>query len=933
MKNKKQSGMALATTLIVLFLVVALVVGFSWMVLVDQRLGGINGDQQYAFYGAEAGLEKLTSNLGFLFSTNPSPSGAQVNALATAASTPVISGIQYLNPDGTLGYQIAFPTDNSGNPLAQNHVIVSGPYQGLTGLLTPFTLTATARNVTSGAEVRLQRNVQTVAIPVFQFGMFSETDLSYFPGPNFNFGGRVHTNGNLFLASGGTTWFQDKITAAGEVIRTNLSNGWPTSSGYTGNVFIPTTSGGCLSQPTATTATCRALGMGEGSVVGGAGPPMSAPNSNWTNISTSSPPTGYNGYIRNKKTGVSPLNLSITLNPNTFPIDLIRRGLPNEDTSNPGTLSQRYYSEASVRILLSDNISDLENLPCEDTSVLPTALAGSFNGVPIAASGAMTGSVPTPPGGNYNPYPGDGYWAPNGTPVLGAGVPAAGEPSPNAGYIKIEIQTTYAVPPAPCGTWKDVTAEVLNLGIAGRNLSPSSGYSAYGDKLLAPRGGSACAEPNPNAVIRLERIRDNPSTGTSGNYCGTGSTNPEDYWPNALFDTREGNPRDNTPSSGLPTIGGVMDYTELDINNLARYLTGAIGVNGPLAKDNTNSSYDFVVYFSDRRGNYAATGSVPGWPPASPSGHETGEYGFEDSVNPSSPNACPDGVLDTGETFDEVENPGNQAIGGTPEDYGAVPSPTALLPTYLLTNVPSTLTATATPCAPPANPPNPSGIWPGTYVNPWEARENGTLLFRRALKIVHGSNINLGTCPDGVACGLTIVSENPVYVQGDFNAGANGNFTGSPHIAASVIADAVSLLSNNWNDVNSFSSPYNPGGRAASTTTYRFGVVAGKGISFPHPGGYSTYQDFGTDGGVHNFLRFLEGWGGRTLFYKGSIVSFYYNRQAIGLYKCCSTVYGPPTRGYNFDSDFLTPTLLPPRTPLFRDVNTIGFSQTVLPTP
>jgi hypothetical protein len=57
----------------------------------------------------------------------------------------------------------------------------------------------------------------------------------------------------------------------------------------------------------------------------------------------------------------------------------------------------------------------------------------------------------------------------------------------------------------------------------------------------------------------------------------------------------------------------------------------------------------------------------------------------------------------------------------------------------------------------------------------------------------------------------------------------------------------------------------------------------------------------------------------------------YYNRQGTGLYKCCNTVYSPPTRGYNFDSEFLTPALLPPRTPLFRDVNTTGFTQLLLP--
>ena len=58
---------------------------------------------------------------------------------------------------------------------------------------------------------------------------------------------------------------------------------------------------------------------------------------------------------------------------------------------------------------------------------------------------------------------------------------------------------------------------------------------------------------------------------------------------------------------------------------------------------------------------------------------------------------------------------------------------------------------------------------------------------------------------------------------------------------------------------------------------------------------------------------------------RGAIATFYYNRQAVGTYKCCTTVYGAPTRNYAFDSDFLTPALLPPNTPVFRDLNAVGF--------
>jgi hypothetical protein len=127
----------------------------------------------------------------------------------------------------------------------------------------------------------------------------------------------------------------------------------------------------------------------------------------------------------------------------------------------------------------------------------------------------------------------------------------------------------------------------------------------------------------------------------------------------------------------------------------------------------------------------------------------------------------------------------------------------------------------------------------------------------------------------------------------------------------------------------SFTSPHNQSPRNASTTGYRLAVIAGKGLSFPHLSG--TYQDYGTDGGAHNFLRYLENWGGEQLNFRGSIVSLYTSRQAVGVYKCCQDVYSPPTRGYAFDTEFLTPSLLPPRTPMFRDVNITGFSQIIRP--
>ena len=52
--------------------------------------------------------------------------------------------------------------------------------------------------MTGNSEVRLRRELQTVAVPVFQFGIFGEKSLGFHAGPNFDFGGRVHTNESLF---------------------------------------------------------------------------------------------------------------------------------------------------------------------------------------------------------------------------------------------------------------------------------------------------------------------------------------------------------------------------------------------------------------------------------------------------------------------------------------------------------------------------------------------------------------------------------------------------------------------------------------------------------------------------------------------------------------------------------------------------------------
>src|SRR5271154_6810682 len=202
-----------------------IIVGLSWMAMPNRRLGGNNPGRQAAFYAAEAGMEKMTADLGTQYGATNALSTADITTVMSKA--PVIPGVSYSQTP--MSYNVGYTHDpaNGGNPLATNHTILSGPYAGLQGLLTPFTLTVRA-DLSDGSEAKLVRTVQTVGIPVFQFGIYSGVDLSYFPGPVFNFGGRVHTNGNLWLAAGNTVTLADKVTSAGQIVVNNLPNGYPT---------------------------------------------------------------------------------------------------------------------------------------------------------------------------------------------------------------------------------------------------------------------------------------------------------------------------------------------------------------------------------------------------------------------------------------------------------------------------------------------------------------------------------------------------------------------------------------------------------------------------------------------------------------------------------------------------------------------------------
>jgi hypothetical protein len=174
--------------------------------------------------------------------------------------------------------------------------------------------------------------------------------------------------------------------------------------------------------------------------------------------------------------------------------------------------------------------------------------------------------------------------------------------------------------------------------------------------------------------------------------------------------------------------------------------------------------------------------------------------------------------------------------------------------------------------------------------------------------------------------GLTVATANPLYVLGNYNqtnAANLGTTNTTTTVPASLVGDAITILSGNWSDRNSA----NPlASRLATPTTVNAALLAGAVET--------TEGHYG--GGMENFPRFLETWGLANVFtYNGSMVKMFPSLYATN-YWGLANVYSPPARNWAFDINFNNPAKLPPLTPsLLQTVRsqwaTVGPNQTAAP--
>jgi hypothetical protein len=375
---------------------------------------------------------------------------------------------------------------------------------------------------------------------------------------------------------------------------------------------------------------------------------------------------------------------------------------------------------------------------------------------------------------------------------------------------------------------------------------------------------------------------------------------------------------------------GMTSVVEINMRNLARWVDGIYDTNllaGTQAvSTNIKGDEGYVVYISDRRGDrkkaeYLSDGTA-----------YTSTNGIVDNEDIYGPN----NTLDDGEDVIDF----GWDLGGISK-AGTLQKDTVELPDLGTTWAPTT----------------PRQSRADTVMS-W----NNPLIFRRAVRLFDSETLSFtgATGKLSQTKGITIASENIVYIWGNYNTTGvssipsggstlnDGSYLG-PQIPSSIVCDSISPLSKTWFDALSAlypegsSNPRGLGGTpyrmadenlssVSQGTAVRAAVIAGTTLSAVSANPGRDAFGMKLSGGIINFPRFIELWN-----LNGTIQSWNYTGAFIPLYKSTqalapwendtSAVYMPPRRNWSYDTTFLDPNRLPPGTPFFQYVQSTSFKQ------
>jgi Tfp pilus assembly protein PilX len=928
-KQMKENGSAMVVALMVM----TLLLGFAALVLsrtfTENAITINDTAESRSFNAAEAALEDSTRDFATIVENKLNPTTTDITNLQAKV-------VPYFSANG-----YTFKKIITSLGAAKVVTQTKGQFQGLVSLRDEWQIDITATDNTTGVKTQVRRRFFNDRIPIFQFGAFYQDDIEVQDPPLFIFNGRVHTNGNFFTNSGGSDIrFKSKITVAGEIIRDRWKSGAALLSGEQGdNVYAPNATNSDTLLPTNRgSVTC---GSGTGGILtditGRNFPyPNCVTNPNWASYSAN-----FEGNVVSK---AKVLSLPVS-RINQPLIEMIRRPKNTKDQANfsgtvktitaatdedDGVLShERYANKEGIRISLADSKDKLPQC------------AGVTDPCGVRLDGNLGSSL------GYQPKSMTGYTA---TALNGNRLAVSGREV----WIKIELVDFDYDLLRPIT--KDVTEDILSLGVTepiidsgnsqltvagmtsatdsnsivklqhfailGNSIpngstqyisSATSGSKNYNyvSRLNIPTSGNTTNQAAQLAACLLTPIpcADNAFAGTATN-AGPATVNINETahykiasfdggttrkaivpFPIELFDVREGNRANSTSGTVANQVykNGVMSLVDIDVTNLRRFLKGDFDgqfpITTPFAIANGNvglkstdvvSNRGWVVYFSDRRGDH----------------NFDGRYNMED-INPNY-NSNVDEDIDNNGVIDV--DYANEAPSQDSQDYAG-------------------------------------------YLAATDHK-----FYRRGVRLINAGTLpgNYDSTAPTTTKGFTFASENGIYTWKNYNvttvnvAGGTSSTTsdryspqggttgGNLHIPASIVGDAVTVLSNNWNDGESFALPYDLANRNASDTQLRFAMLAGDPIT-----GYSPSDGLygGQNGGLINFKRFLETWSGDRLNYSGSLINLFNSFNSNGRHKPNGTVYNPPTRDWTFEESFKDPNRLPPGTPFVYYLTFTGFER------
>ncbi len=930
--NEKGAALAIA------LLVMVILLGFAALVLSrtasETTISSSDNAESRTFAAAEAALEDTTRDFATRIENKLVLTDTDIAALKATE-------VPHFSADYTFTKNIEQIKKSSTITLTK------GQFQGLISLRDEWQITITAKEKDTGAENVVRRRFFNDRIPIFQFGAFYQDDIEVMDPPTFVFNGRIHTNGNFFTNSNGSDIrYKSKITIAGELIRDRWkTNAALTATEVSNNVYALNTANADKQIPKDNGSVTCTSGTGGilTDITGRNFPyPKCTKASSWTTFSKN--------FEGNVITNATQLKLPI-YKLNVPLIEMIRRGknfgdkanfagviknVPDDDKvyDNGIVSKERFANKEGLRVSLADS---QEKLPqCVGKTTCGVRLDDK-----LTSSSVSLGYQPKPMrNGAYKT-----------TAVNGNRLAISGREV----WIKVELVKFNADTQKP--ETEDVTEDILSLGVTEpiiKSNSPADlqvkNYDSNTDSRSVIKlqrfaiEGEAIPEPlnedyktdmtigsiKYNFVTREKGCKKNGSSNctSDANFSppiGSSSTVNSDEsdhyqlmsynkhidgdendkykivpFPIQMFDTREGN-RSNSITSLLTNQiykNGLMSMVDIDVANLRRFFNGDFDdkfpTDTPYAKSHSNQSLKstdvpqnrgWVLYFSDRRGDT----------------NFDGRYNMED-VNPT----------DDVKIDEDLDN--DNVILKASDSNGESPDP-----------IDDTVTAGR------------GSVTDHSY-------------YRRGVRLINGTILpgKYDYAAPATTTGFTLASENGIYVWKDYNVngitaatGSNstasdkyypqgktdslaGTTDGSLHIPAAIVGDAVTILSNNWDDAKSFVYPSDLTKRVATDTRVRFAMIGGDPITgqTPNDGLYGKQN-----GGLINFKRFLENWTGDRLNYSGSLINLYNAFNNNSRHKPNYATYSPPARDWTFEESFKDPNRLPPGTPFVYFITFTGFER------